>query len=79
MLPFSSFAFGPGSCEFFFLFESMSVKPWAVPELRLNSQKLRTFRRNLLGADNETWSRWRFFENVSTKHLHAHRTAASQR
>ena len=57
-----------GSCEFFFL-KAMSINPWTVQELGLSSQKLRTFRRNLLGADNETWSRWKFSKNMSTKHF----------
>ena len=48
------------SCEFFFFLKATSIKPWTVLELGSSSQKLRTFRRNLHGADNETLSRWRF-------------------
>ena len=49
-----------GSCEFFFFLKATSIKSWTVLEPGLSSQKLRTFRRNLLGADSESWSQWRF-------------------
>ena len=66
-----------------FFMKAMSIKPWTVEELGLSSQKLRTFRRNLLGADNETWSRWRFSKTWAQSILHAHlhgpRTTAGQR
>ena len=79
MLPFSLPLW---SCDFFLL-KAMSIKPWTIWELGLSSQKTRTFRRNLLGPDHETWSRWRFTKTWAKSSLHAclhgPRTTAGQR